>query len=40
MAEKQAEMQKLQKSAKGGGNMRNVTPDKPKKKGPPRTGGK
>ncbi len=38
MAEKQAEMQKLQK-AKGSGNMRNVTPDKPKKKGPPRTGG-
>ena len=38
MAEKQAEMQKLQK-AKGGPGMRNVTPDKPKKKGPPRTGG-
>lgn len=38
MAEKQAEMQKLQKT-KGGGNMRNVTPEKPKKKGPPRTGG-
>jgi YidC/Oxa1 family membrane protein insertase len=38
MAEKQAEMQKLQK-AKAGGNMRDVTPDKPKKKGPPRTGG-
>ena len=37
MAEKQAEMQKLK--AKGG-DMRNVTPEKPKKKGPPRTGGK
>lgn len=36
MAEKQAEMQKLQKQR---GNMRDVTPDKPKKKGPPRTGG-
>jgi len=36
MAEKQAEMQKLK--AKGG-DMRNVTPEKPKKKGPPRTGG-
>ncbi len=41
MAEKQAEMQKLQQQrGKGGANMRNVTPDKPKKKGPPRTGGK
>ncbi len=40
MAEKQAEMQKLQKQrAKSGGDMRNVTPEKPKKKGPPRTGG-
>ncbi len=40
MAEKQAEMQKLQKQkGKGaGGDMRNVTPEKPKKKGP-RTGG-
>jgi len=37
MAEKQAEMQKAK--AKGG-DMRNVTPEKPKKKGPPRTGGK
>ncbi|MBG7606716.1 MAG: membrane protein insertase YidC [Verrucomicrobia bacterium] len=37
MAEKQAEMQK-QKGK--GGDMRNVTPDKPKKKGQPRTGGK
>ncbi|MEP2775166.1 MAG: membrane protein insertase YidC [Luteolibacter sp.] len=41
MAEKQADMQKLQKErGKGGGNMRDVTPDKPKKKGPPRTGGR
>ena len=41
MAEKQAEMQKLQKQrGKSGGDMRNVTPEKPKKKGPPRTGGK
>jgi YidC/Oxa1 family membrane protein insertase len=40
MADKQAEMQKLQKErGKSGGNMRDVTPDKPKKKGPPRTGG-
>ncbi len=40
MAEKQAEMQKLQKQrGKSGGDMRNVTPEKPKKKGPPRTGG-
>ena len=38
MAEKQAEMQKLKQSG-GGGNMRDVTPGKPKKKGPPRTGG-
>ncbi len=37
MAEKQAEMQKNQKSR--GAGMRNVTPEKPKKKGPPRTGG-
>ncbi len=37
MAEKQAEIQK-QKGK--GGDMRNVTPDKPKKKGQPRTGGK
>ncbi|MDP4626149.1 MAG: membrane protein insertase YidC [Akkermansiaceae bacterium] len=36
MAEKQAEMQKLKQT----GNMRDVTPDKPKKKGPPRTGGR
>lgn len=41
MAEKQAEMQKLQQQkGKGGGNMRDVTPAKPKKKGPPRTGGR
>ncbi len=41
MADKQAEMQRLQKErAKvGGGNMRNVTPEAPKKKRPPRTGG-
>jgi len=40
MADKQAEMQKLQKArGKSGGNMRDVTPEKPKKKGPPRTGG-
>lgn len=40
MAEKQAEMQKLQQQrAKSGGNMRNVTPEAPKKKRPPRTGG-
>jgi YidC/Oxa1 family membrane protein insertase len=39
MAEKQAEMQKAQaKRAKSGG-MRNVTPETPKKKRPPRTGG-
>ena len=38
MAEKQTEMQKNQKSRSSGG-MRNVTPEKPKKKGPPRTGG-
>lgn len=38
MAEKQAAMQKGQKSGTAG-NMRNVTPEKPKKKGPPRTGG-
>lgn len=40
MAEKQAEMQRLQKErSKNGGNMRNVTPEEPKKKRPPRTGG-
>lgn len=40
MAEKQAEMQKLQQQrGKSGSNMRNVTPEAPKKKGPPRTGG-
>ena len=39
MADKQAEMQKVQQQrAKSGGNMRDVTPDKPKKRGP-RTGG-
>lgn len=39
MADKQSEMQKLQKArGKSGGNMRDVTPEKPKKKGP-RTGG-
>ncbi len=38
MAEKQAEMQKAQKAKGGAGGMRNVTPEKPKKKGP-RTGG-
>lgn len=41
MAEKQAEMQKLQQQrgkAGGAGNMRNVTPES-KKKRPPRTGG-
>jgi YidC/Oxa1 family membrane protein insertase len=39
MAAKQADMQKLQKAkGKSGGNMRDVTPEKPKKKGP-RTGG-
>ena len=38
MAEKQAEMQKLQKQRAKAGDMRNVTPDKPKKRGP-RTGG-
>lgn len=40
MAEKQAEMQRLQQQKGKGGNMRDVTPDKPKKKGLPRTGGK
>lgn len=40
MAEKQAEMQKLQQQKAKNGNMRDVTPDKPKKKGPPRTGGR
>ncbi|QTN34235.1 membrane protein insertase YidC [Akkermansiaceae bacterium] len=39
MAEKQAEMQKLQQQRGKSGGMRDVTPDKPKKKGPPRTGG-
>ncbi len=40
MAEKQAQMQKAQaQRAKSGGNMRNVTPEAPKKKRPPRTGG-
>lgn len=40
MADKQADMQKQQKArAKSGGNMRNVTPEAPKKKRPPRTGG-
>lgn len=39
MAEKQAEMQKLQKERGKSGGMRNVTPETPKKKGPPRTGG-
>jgi YidC/Oxa1 family membrane protein insertase len=40
MADRQAEMQKGRKAkAKSGGDMRNVTPDAPKKKGPPRTGG-
>jgi len=40
MAAKQADMQKAQKQrGKGGGDMRNVTPEAPKKKRPPRTGG-
>lgn len=39
MAEKQSEMQKLQKERGKSGGMRNVTPEAPKKKGPPRTGG-
>jgi YidC/Oxa1 family membrane protein insertase len=40
MADKQADMQKQQKTrAKSGGNMRNVTPETSKKKRPPRTGG-
>ena len=39
MAEKQAEMQKLQKERAKSGGMRNVTPEAPKKKGTPRTGG-
>jgi len=38
MAEKQAEMQKLQQQRARQGNMRDVTPDS-KKKRPPRTGG-
>jgi YidC/Oxa1 family membrane protein insertase len=39
MADKQSEMQRVQKArGKSGGNMRDVTPEKPKKKGP-RTGG-
>jgi YidC/Oxa1 family membrane protein insertase len=40
MADKQSEMQRLQKERGKSGGMRNVTPDAPKKKGPPRTGGK
>ena len=39
MADKQSEMQKLQKERGKSGGMRNVTPESPKKKGPPRTGG-
>jgi YidC/Oxa1 family membrane protein insertase len=39
MAEKQAEMQKLQAQRAKSGGMRNVTPETPKKKRPPRTGG-
>lgn len=39
MADKQAEMQKLQKQRGKSGGMRNVTPETPKKKGQPRTGG-
>jgi len=39
MAEKQAEMQKLQAQRAKSGGMRNVTPEAPKKKRPPRTGG-
>ena len=38
MAERQAELQKLQKDRQQGGGMRDVTPDK-KKPRPPRTGG-
>jgi YidC/Oxa1 family membrane protein insertase len=38
MAERQAEMQKLQKARQQGGDMRDVTPEK-KKPRPPRTGG-
>ncbi len=39
MADKQAEMQKLQAQRAKSGGMRNVTPETPKKKRPPRTGG-
>lgn len=39
MAEKQSELQKLQKDRGKSSEMRNVTPEPPKKKGPPRTGG-
>lgn len=39
MAEKQAEMQKLQAQRAKSGGMRNVTPETSKKKRPPRTGG-
>jgi YidC/Oxa1 family membrane protein insertase len=39
MAEKQAEMQKLQRQRAKSGSMRNVTPETSKKKRPPRTGG-
>jgi YidC/Oxa1 family membrane protein insertase len=39
MAEKQAELQKAQKAREQGGGLRDVTPDKDKKKRPPRTGG-
>ncbi len=39
MAEKQTEMQKLQRQRAKSGGMRNVTPETSKKKRPPRTGG-
>ena len=39
MADKQSEMQKLQKQRGKSGGMRNATPEATKKKGPPRTGG-
>lgn len=39
MAEKQAEMQKLQQQRSRQGHMRDVTPNDSKKKRPPRTGG-
>ena len=39
MAEKQAEMQKVQAQRAKSGGMRNVTPETSKKKRPPRTGG-